>query len=100
MSRDARCVRQVRSTHGSRAGHTIEQPIGCRATKTCARGRPFLATPRKRRIKVQNSAASPTTEAIALIVCLARNESSRLHVLQEGEPLKPAGNKFTADRPA
>ena len=34
------------------------------------------------------------------LACPARNESSRLHVLQEGEPLKPAGNKFTADRPA
>lgn len=32
------------------------------------------------------------------VACL-RNESSRLHVLQEGEPLKAASNKFTADRP-
>jgi len=39
-------------------------------------------------LAAQNSAVSPTTEAISPIACPARNESSRLHVLQEGEPLK------------
>ncbi len=65
MSRDAHRVRHVLSTHGSRAGHTIEQPTGCRATKTCARDRPFFATSRKWRVAAPNSAASPTTEAMS-----------------------------------
>ena len=88
MIRNAQCVRDVRSTRGSRAGHTIEQSIGCRATKTCTRNCHSLCYASEMKNLSAELGGVGGGEAMSLIRAAARNEFACLHVLQGGEPLK------------